>query len=157
MGYARSPSFTVIVCIALRDTWNGNRSGPGGVGRRTGPTLFYGPHKASSKPVARVIVRLPTLRCATMTILSGRSAVRLAHLLWEQGVGGSNPLAPTIFKNCRRRDLTVTHATCFLYPLRHNREVNGENHCLTSVRTKRTGRASNLLLVVCIRLRIRLR
>jgi hypothetical protein len=25
---------------------------------------------------------------------SGRSAVWLAHLLWEQGVGGSNPLAP---------------------------------------------------------------
>ena len=26
---------------------------------------------------------------------TGRSAVRLAHLPWEQGVGGSNPLAPT--------------------------------------------------------------
>ena len=27
--------------------------------------------------------------------LSGRSAVRLAHLLWEQGVEGSNPFTPT--------------------------------------------------------------
>ena len=26
---------------------------------------------------------------------SGCSAARLAHLLWEQGVGGSNPLTPT--------------------------------------------------------------
>ena len=25
---------------------------------------------------------------------SGRSAVWLAHLVWDQGVGGSNPLAP---------------------------------------------------------------
>ena len=28
--------------------------------------------------------------------ISGRSAVWLAHLLWEQGVEGSNPFAPTI-------------------------------------------------------------
>ena len=27
--------------------------------------------------------------------ISGCGAVRLAHLLWEQGVGGSNPLTPT--------------------------------------------------------------
>ena len=30
---------------------------------------------------------------------SGRSAVWLAHLPWAQGVGGSNPLAPTINRN----------------------------------------------------------
>ena len=29
---------------------------------------------------------------------SGCSAVRLAHLLWEQGVVGSNPATPTIIK-----------------------------------------------------------
>ena len=29
---------------------------------------------------------------------SGRSAAWLAHLLWEQGVEGSNPFAPTIPK-----------------------------------------------------------
>ncbi len=28
--------------------------------------------------------------------LSGRSAVWLAHLVWDQGVEGSNPFAPTI-------------------------------------------------------------
>ena len=27
---------------------------------------------------------------------SGCSAVRLAHLLWEQGVVGSNPATPTV-------------------------------------------------------------
>ena len=29
---------------------------------------------------------------------SGCSAVRLAHLLWEQGVVGSNPATPTTIK-----------------------------------------------------------
>ena len=28
--------------------------------------------------------------------VSGCSAVRLAHLLWEQGVEGSNPFTPTV-------------------------------------------------------------
>ena len=31
-----------------------------------------------------------------LNLSSGRSAVRLAHWFWEPGVGGSNPLAPTI-------------------------------------------------------------
>ena len=34
--------------------------------------------------------------CTTFLVTySGRSAVRLAHLLWEQGVEGSNPFTPT--------------------------------------------------------------
>ncbi len=36
---------------------------------------------------------------------SGCSAVRLAHLLWEQGVGGSNPLTPTIFNSLNTKYL----------------------------------------------------
>jgi hypothetical protein len=32
-----------------------------------------------------------------MQTLTGCSAAWLAHLPWEQGVGGSNPLTPTIF------------------------------------------------------------
>ncbi len=31
---------------------------------------------------------------------TGCSAVRLAHLLWEQGVPGSNPGTPTKLKGC---------------------------------------------------------
>ena len=34
---------------------------------------------------------------------SGCSAVRLAHLLWEQGVVGSNPATPTkVKKDCKK-------------------------------------------------------
>ena len=36
----------------------------------------------------------------------------VAHLLWEQGVGGSNPLAPTIF-NRRTHDLTGFYSPQF--------------------------------------------
>ena len=32
---------------------------------------------------------------AESSFFSGYGAVRLAHLLWEQGVEGSNPFAPT--------------------------------------------------------------
>jgi hypothetical protein len=32
-------------------------------------------------------------------VFSGYSAVRLAHLVWDQGVVGSNPTTPTIFKS----------------------------------------------------------
>ena len=38
-----------------------------------------------------------TVSYCTAVMYTGRSAVRLAHLLWEQGVAGSNPAAPTIF------------------------------------------------------------
>lgn len=33
-----------------------------------------------------------------MNCKTGCSAVRLAHLLWEQGVVGSNPATPTVLK-----------------------------------------------------------
>jgi hypothetical protein len=38
---------------------------------------------------------------------SGYSAVRLAHLLWEQGVVGSNPTTPTSPTIVRQRRTTV--------------------------------------------------
>ena len=44
----------------------------------------------------KISVRVIITNCDTRT--AGRSAVWLAHLLWEQGVGSSNLLAPTRVK-----------------------------------------------------------
>ncbi len=41
---------------------------------------------------------------------SGFSAVRLAHLLWEQGVEGSNPLTPTGKQNPPQQSFTIAAA-----------------------------------------------
>ena len=46
---------------------------------------------------------------------TGYSAVRLAHLLWEQGVAGSNPATPT-------NDCSFTGCYKFLNPVL-NRKV----------------------------------
>ena len=43
---------------------------------------------------------------------TGRSAVWLAHLPWEQGVGGSNPLAP-IFSTADPKIMLAAHACGF--------------------------------------------
>jgi hypothetical protein len=40
-------------------------------------------------------------------LAAGRSAAWLAHLLWEQEVGGSNPPAPTVKLQVRRLSLRV--------------------------------------------------
>jgi hypothetical protein len=45
---------------------------------------------------------------------SGRSAVWIAHLPWEQGVGGSNPPVPT--RIYARAGLGLTLPLCFLDP-----------------------------------------
>ena len=45
-------------------------------------------------------------------ILSGCSAVRLAHLLWEQGVVGSNPATPTIQKKELQFNVTPFFVLC---------------------------------------------
>ena len=42
---------------------------------------------------------------------SGCSAVRLAHLLWEQGVVGSNPATPTV----ESQGVTVKCSSFFLF------------------------------------------
>ena len=39
-----------------------------------------------------------TRKTANGLSLTGCSAVRLAHLLWEQGVEGSNPFTPTFLR-----------------------------------------------------------
>ncbi len=38
---------------------------------------------------------------------SGRSAVRLAHLVWVQGVAGSNPAAPTMAKRIVKTGINI--------------------------------------------------
>ena len=45
---------------------------------------------------------------------SGCSAVRLAHLLWEQGVVGANPATPTINKTLIIKLLTRLSAFIFI-------------------------------------------
>ena len=46
---------------------------------------------------------------------TGCSAVRLAHLLWEQGVAGSNPVSPTI----DNQPLAATQVVFFYWGRRH--------------------------------------
>ncbi len=41
------------------------------------------------------LLHLPLENRLKANIQTGYSAVRLAHLLWEQGVAGSNPATPT--------------------------------------------------------------
>jgi hypothetical protein len=45
-------------------------------------------------------------------LLSGRSAVWLAHLNGVQGVGGSNPLVPTIFHQKESRSIFMSGFFC---------------------------------------------
>ena len=68
----------------------------------------YSVHYAGGLPAARASARIRQRArrgCSQRSCIrkiSGRGAVWLAHLLWEQGVGGSNPLAP-IFGGCGRQ------------------------------------------------------
>lgn len=45
---------------------------------------------------------------ANLSSQSGRSAVRLAHLLWEQGVVSSNPTAPTTLENTQIHHVQIS-------------------------------------------------
>ena len=46
-----------------------------------------------------------------MSPISGRSAVRLARLLWEQEVPGSNPGAPTIWEDSQEAPSQKSYVT----------------------------------------------
>ena len=43
-----------------------------------------------------------------LMLFSGYSAVRLAHLVWDQGVAGSNPATPTKFKRVKLLRFSLT-------------------------------------------------
>ena len=53
------------------------------------------------------------LRAFLGVVSTGRSAVRSAHLLWEQRVGGSNPLAPILILNTVAPVAQLDRATDF--------------------------------------------
>jgi hypothetical protein len=59
--------------------------------------MIYRQAKADSTLCAALLDCYSKPRVLLMQTLktAGRSADWLAHLPWEQGVGGSNPLAPT--------------------------------------------------------------
>ncbi len=66
---------------------------------------------------------------------SGCSAVRLAHLLWEQGVVGSNPATPTKGKGIETQCVSAFNA--FLY------EINTVTRAGRSRRSRKEAECDN--------------
>ena len=60
-------------------------------------TKLSGDDEVDLGPVTPVLILEGALRYNSGS-LSGRSAARLARLLWEQEVPGSNPGAPTVMR-----------------------------------------------------------
>jgi hypothetical protein len=76
---------------------------PDATGHATRQNWGFWPASMPPEPTAPLGRRSPWLRSGPCTkiILTGRGAVWLARLLWEQEVEGSNPFAP-IYPNTRR-------------------------------------------------------
>ena len=71
-------------------------------------------------------------------ICTGCSAVRLAHLLWEQGVVGSNPATPTIKKRMIISAIAYFHSLFSLNTIR--KTIKDTNLWLAHPDLRREGR-----------------
>ena len=132
---ATQPFYSARTRIAPRFQ---ERSLPGGAQKslpETKKTVSLCPHRKAQIVFAAGIFK----RAKNAT---GCSAVRLAHLLWEQGVAGSNPVSPTgngrTFRLCRflLKDASSTtdsailneQQAAFAPKIKHNRRLQQAPH-----------------------------
>ena len=129
---ATQPFYSARTRIAPRFQ---ERSLPGGAQKslpETKKTVSLCPHRKAQIVFAAGIFK----RAKNAT---GCSAVRLAHLLWEQGVAGSNPVSPTgngrTFRLCRFLLKDASSTTDFA-SLNDNRQHSPPKESITAVCNK---------------------